>query len=87
MAVLMRALHHRGQENPNAKLTDAQAIELVRRIAAGERPKAVAESFGITLTTACQIYHGWRRPETRAAVKRALQTQGRMMKTEYDYDH
>jgi hypothetical protein len=70
MCVRMRALHHRGQQNPSAKLTDAQAIELVRRIAAGQRPKDVAESFGIALTTACQIYRGRRRPKARAAVRR-----------------
>jgi hypothetical protein len=70
MAVLMRALHHRGQQNPNAKLPEAQAIELVRRITARQRPKDVAESFGIALTTACQIYRGRRRPKARAAVRR-----------------
>jgi hypothetical protein len=68
----MRALHHKGQQNPNSKLTDAQAVELVRRIAAGERPKDVARSYGVSLTTACQIYAGRRRPEARAAVRKEV---------------
>jgi hypothetical protein len=66
----VRVLHCRGQQNSQAKLTDCQATEIVRRIAAGERTRAVAESFGINPATVRAIYNGVRRPTARAAVIR-----------------
>ena len=66
--LMLRTLHNRGECNPNAVLTDDEAIELILRIHNGESARAVGESYGITASAARMIYRGISRPAARAAV-------------------
>lgn len=48
----------RGEAHPQAKITDAQVIELRARVAAGETAYAVAKDLGITPSHAYKIVKG-----------------------------
>jgi hypothetical protein len=50
-----------GETHPNAKLTDAQVVEIRTRMANGERTIDVARAFGINGTTVRKIVLGVRR--------------------------
>lgn len=54
--------HNRGERHGEAKITDRQAVEVIRRVAAGETRTAVARDFGISRTVVGKIVAGkaWR---------------------------
>lgn len=58
----MRAYHedapHRGEGNPMAKLTKAQADAMLEEMRAGATSKAVAQKYGVSLFTASLIRQG-----------------------------
>ena len=45
----------RGEKNPHAKLSQDQAVEVKRRLAAGESGSALAVEFGVTPQLCCDI--------------------------------
>lgn len=47
-----------GERNPQAKLTDHQVAEILRRVANGEPKKAVAASFGVSSSQIFNICRG-----------------------------
>lgn len=55
--------YRRGQESYNAKLTDAQVVELRERYASGETVKQLAVAFGVVGTHVCSLGTGSLRPE------------------------
>lgn len=66
-------VNNAGARNPNAKLTAAQAEEIVRRRRAGEQRRRLAAEFGVSEGHIYNIVHGraWRGPgEARADFRR-----------------
>lgn len=53
--------HQRGQQNPSAKLSDADAVELRRLRATGVKLSVLAERFGVRESTVSRIANGVRR--------------------------
>jgi hypothetical protein len=51
----------RGERNPSARLTNAQAEEMKKRRIAGERLKTLAAAFGVRESTVSRIANGVRR--------------------------
>ncbi len=51
----MRIQIRRGQEQPNATLTDAQAIEIRRLLSEGVEQKEIAKRFGVRPPTVWKI--------------------------------
>jgi DNA-binding CsgD family transcriptional regulator len=47
-----------GARNGSARLTDAQAVEVKRRVLSGEGQSALAREFGISPTTVWEIKNG-----------------------------
>lgn len=63
-----------GARHPMARLSDAQVMEIRGRRAAGEAPRLIAKSFGVSAATVCEISNGkkWRHlPVARVPVTRA----------------
>src|SRR5690606_33646839 len=60
-----------GQRQPNAKLTDTQAVEVFRRRHAGESIRRLAAEFGVTDATVVRIAkrQGWVRVTAQAAAE------------------
>lgn len=52
-----------GEDHHQARLTDEQVAEVVRRCRVGEHPKRLAEEFGVDWS----LVYAWRRGEGRAA--------------------
>lgn len=48
----------RGERNPRARLTDAQAHEIKARLSQGERPDVIAREFGVVVGTIYNIRAG-----------------------------
>ena len=48
----------KGQEHSQAKLTEDQVREILRRLAAGERQQDLAEAFGVTPSNVSHIKRG-----------------------------
>jgi hypothetical protein len=69
---MMREITRKGQFNPKAKLSDLEAIQVVKRINNGESGAAVARDFNISTAAALAIFHGKSRPAARAAVEAEL---------------
>jgi hypothetical protein len=54
--------HSRGERSPNATLTNAQVLDMKRRLAAGNSLREIADHFRISYRNAWQIKNGrrWR---------------------------
>lgn len=61
--------HTRGERNSLAKITDAQAVEIYRRRAAGEMGKALAREFGISEQRVADIARGRHHATRQMALK------------------
>jgi hypothetical protein len=48
----------RGEKNPKAKLCRADVIAILKRVAAGEQQKIIAEDFGVTYWSVYRIVQG-----------------------------
>lgn len=53
---------NRGDQAPNRKLTEAQAIEIIRRRASGERTSDLAREFAVSTTAVNKLASGRIRP-------------------------
>lgn len=45
----------RGEKSPHAKLTDAQAMDIMERVAKGEKRKNLAQEMGVSFWAVCDI--------------------------------
>ena len=59
---VMHGRSRRGETNPQAKLTEAQAREVLARRRAGESGSVLAKEFGISQAAVCDLHAGrtWR---------------------------
>ena len=64
----------RGERNGRAKLTEEAVRVILRRLAVGERPTAIARDFGVAWSLICMIRDGkiWRHIPPRTAARLSL---------------